>query len=83
MVQGVVNCPSLRDALADTVEILEGPTSGTLGNRLWKPADAVSRISSAMGFPTPLVKEAACIRGRNVKALIDCESMCASKLRSQ
>ena len=75
VVQGVVNSPSLRDVLADIVDIPEGPARGTLGDRpLWRPADAVAGISSAVGFPAPLVEVAARIRGRNVKALIDCGS---------
>ena len=75
VVQGVVNCPSLRDVSTDTVDIPEGPAGGTLGDRpLWRPADAVAGISSAVGFPVPLVEVAARIRGRNVKALIDCGS---------
>ena len=75
VVKGVVNCPSLRDVSADIVDIPEGPAGGTLGDRhLWRPADAVAGISSTIGFPAPLVEVAACIRGRNVKALIDCGS---------
>ena len=72
--QGVINCPSLHDVSADTVDITEGPAGGTLGDRLWRSADVVSGISSAMGFPAPLVEVAARICGRNVKALIDCGS---------
>ena len=76
MVQGVVNCPSLRDVSVDTADIPEGPAGGTLGDRpLWRPADAEVRISSAVGFPILLVEVAARIYGRNVKALIDCGSM--------
>ena len=74
MVQGVINRPSLQDALVDTVDIPEGPASGTLGDSPWRPADAVSGISSVVGFPAPLVEVAAHIYGRNVKALIDCGS---------
>ena len=74
VVQGVINCPSLRNVLADTVDIPEGPAGGTLGNRPWRLVDAVSGISSAVGLSAPLVKVAARIRGRNVKALIDCGS---------
>ena len=75
VVQGVVNCPSLRDVSADTADIPKDPAGGTLGERpLWWPADAIAGISSAMGFPAPLVEVAARIRGRNVKALIDCGS---------
>ena len=75
MVQGVVNCPSLQDVSTDTVDIPESPAGGTLGDRPWRPADAVSGISSAMGFPALLVEVAECIHERNVKALIDCGSM--------
>ena len=75
VVRGVVNCPSLRDVLADIADIPEGLTGSTLGDRPWRPADVVSGISSAVGFPAPLVEVAARIRGRNVKALIDCGSM--------
>ena len=74
VVQGVVNCPSLRDVSADIVDIPEGPAGSTLGDRPWRPADAIVGISSAMGFPAPLVEVATRIRGRNVKALIDCGS---------
>ena len=75
VVQGVVNRPSLRDVSADIVDIPEGLAGGTLeGRPLWRPADAVARISSAVGFPAPLVEVAAHIHGRNVKALIDCGS---------
>ena len=74
VVEGVVNCPSLRDVSADTVDIPEGPAGGTLGDRPWRPANAVVGISSAVGFPAPLVEVATHIRGRNVKALIDCGS---------
>ena len=75
VVQGVVNSPSLRDVSADIVDIPEGPAGGTLGNRpLRRPADAVAGISSAVGFPALLVEVVARIRGRNVKALIDCGS---------
>ena len=75
VVQGVVNCPSLRDVSTDTADIPEGLVSGTLGDRpLWRPADAVAGISSALGFPTRLVEVATRIRGRNVNALIDCGS---------
>ena len=75
VVQGVVNCPSLRDVSADTVDIPNGPAGGTMGDRpLWRPADTVLGISSAVGFPAPLVEVATRIRGRNVKALIDCGS---------
>ena len=76
VVQGVAKCPSLRDVLADTVDIPERLAGGTLGDRpLWRPADVVAGISSAVGFPAPLVEVAARIRGRNMKALIDCGSM--------
>ena len=71
VVQGVVNCPSLWDVSADTVDISIGPAGGALGDRPWRPADAVSGISSAIGFLALLVEVAARIRGRNVKALID------------
>ena len=75
VVQGVVNCPSLRDVSTDTTDIPEGPAGGTLGDRpLWRLADAVAGISSAVGFPTPLVEVAARICGSSVKALIDCGS---------
>ena len=75
VVQGVVNCPSLRDASANIVDIPEGPTGGTLEDRpLWRPADAIAGISSTVGFPALLVEVAARIHGRNVKALIDCGS---------
>ena len=74
VVQGVVNCPPLRDVSADTVDILESPAGGTLGDRPRRLADAASGISSAIGFPAPLVEVAECIHGRNVKALIDCGS---------
>ena len=67
----MANCPSLRDVSADIVDIPEGPAGGTLGDRPWRLANAVSGISSAAGFLAPLVKVAARIRGRNVKALID------------
>ena len=67
----MVNRHSLRHVLADTVDIPEGPAGGTLGDSPWRLADAVSGISSAVGFPTPLFEVAARIRGRNVKALID------------
>ena len=33
VVQGVVNCPSLRDVLANTADIPEGPADSTLGDR--------------------------------------------------
>ena len=73
MVQGVVNCPSLWDVSANTADIPEGLVGGTLGDRpLWRPADAIVGISSAVGFPALLVEVATRIRGRNVKALIDC-----------
>ena len=76
VVQGVVNCPSLQDVSADTANIPEGPAGSALGERpLWWPADAVAGISSAVGYPAPLVEVAACICGRNMKALIDCGSM--------
>ena len=75
VVQGVINCPSLWDVLADAVDIPEGLVGGTLGDRLWRPANVGLGISSAVVFPTPLVKVAARIQGRNVKALIDCGSM--------
>ena len=42
VVQGVVNCPSLWDVLANTVDIPQGPVGGTLGDRPWRPADGVS-----------------------------------------
>ena len=71
VVQGVVDCPSLRDVSTDTADIPEGPVGSTLGDTPWRPADALSGISSAVGFPGPLVEVAARIRGRNVKALID------------
>ena len=71
MVQGVVNCPLVRDFSTDTVDVPEGPAGGTLGDRPWRPADAVLGVSSVVGFPTPLVEVATCICGRNVKALID------------
>ena len=74
VVQGVVNCPSPRDLSAYTIDIPEGPVGGTLGDRPWRPANVVSGISSAGGFPAPLVEVAARIHGRNVKALIDCGS---------
>ena len=74
MVQGVVNCPSLQDASIDIVDIPKGRTGGTLGDRPWRPTDAVLGISSAVGFPALLVEVAECIHGRNVKALIDCGS---------
>ena len=74
VVQGVVNCPSLQDVSVDIVDIPEGLAGGTLGDRPWRPADAVSRISSAVEFPAPLVEVAARICGRNVKALVDCGS---------
>ena len=74
VVQGVVNWPSLWDVSADTVDIPEGLAGGTLGDRPWRPADAISGISSAVGFPAPLVEVAAHIRGRDVKPLIDCGS---------
>ena len=74
MVQRVVNCPSLRDVSADTIDIPEGPAGGTLGDRPWRPADAIMGISSALGFPAPLVEVATRLRGRNMKALIDCGS---------
>ena len=71
----MVHCPSLRDVSADIVDIPEGPAGGTLEDKpLWRPADAVAGISSAVGFLAPLVEVAARIRGRNVKALIDCGS---------
>ena len=47
---------------------------GTLGDRPWRLAEVEAGISSAIGFPTPLVEVAAHIQGRNVKALIDCGS---------
>ena len=75
VVQGMVNCPSLRDVSADTVDIPEGPAGGTLGDRPWRLADAVLGISSAVGFPAPLIEVAVHIHGRNVKALIDYGSM--------
>ena len=72
MVQGVVNSPSLRDVSVDTVDIPEDPAGGTLGDTpLWRPADAVVGISSAVGFPALLVEVSARIHGRNVKALIN------------
>ena len=74
VVQGVITRPSLRDVLASTVDIPEGPVGGTLGDSPWRPTDAVSGISSAVGFPAPLVEVVTHIHGRNVKALIDCGS---------
>ena len=74
VVQGVDKRLPLRDVSVDVADIPEGPAGGTLGDRPWRPADAVSGISSAVGFPVPLVEVAARIRGRNVKALIDCGS---------
>ena len=66
---------SLWDVSADIVDIPEGPAGGTLGDRpLWRPADTEVGISSAVGFPAPLVEVAARIHGRDVKALIDCGS---------
>ena len=75
VVHGVVNWLSLRDVSVDTVDILEGLASGTLGDRPWRPTDVVLGISSAVGFPAPLVEVAAHIHGRNIKALIDYGSM--------
>ena len=72
--RGVINCASLRDVLAYIGDILEGLVGGTLGDRPWSLADAISGISTAVGFLAPLVEVATCIRGRNVKALIDCGS---------
>ena len=60
VVQGVVNCPSLWGVPADIVDIPNGPAGGTLKDRLWKPADAVAGISSAVGFPAPLVEVEMC-----------------------
>ena len=74
MVQGVTNRPSLRDGSANIVDIPEGPAGGTLGDRPWRRADAVSGISSAVGFPAPLVQIVARNHGRNMKALIDYRS---------
>ena len=48
---------------------------GTLGDRPWRPADAVLGINSAVGFLAMLVEVAARIYGRNMKALIDYGSM--------
>ena len=45
-----------------------------MGDKPWRPVDPVSGISSTVGFPAPLVEVAARIRGRNMKALIDCGS---------
>ena len=73
--QGVTNRPSLWDGSANTANIPEGLASSKIGNSPWRPAEAASGISSAIGFPTPLVEVAAHIWGRNVKALIDCGSM--------
>ena len=70
----MINHPSLWDVSADTLDIPEGPAGSILGDSLWRTADATSGISSAVGFPAPLVEVAARIRGRNVKALIDCGS---------
>ena len=70
----MINCPSFWDVSANMVDIPEDPAGSTLGDRPWRLADFVSRISSAVGFPTPLVEVATRIRGRNIKALIDCRS---------
>ena len=74
VVQGVINRPSHWDVSADTVDILEGPAGGTLGDSPRRPTDVVSGISSTIGFPAPLVEVTARIYERNVKALIDCGS---------
>ena len=71
----MVSRTSLWDVSVDTVDIPEGPAGNTMGDRPWRPADAVLRISLAMGFLAPLVEVAAHICGRNVKALIDCGSI--------
>ena len=75
VVQGMIKSPSLWDFSIDIADIPEGPAVGTLGNSPWRPTDAISGISSAVGFSTPLVEVVARICGRNVKALIDCGSM--------
>ena len=70
----MVDCPSLQDVSAVTVDIPEVLAGGTLGDRPWRPANAIAGISSAVGFLAPLVEVAVHICGRNVKALIDCGS---------
>ena len=74
MVQGVINRPSLRDVSANIAHIPEGLASGPLENSPWRPTDVVLGISLAVGFLAPLAKVVTRIRGRNVKALIDCGS---------
>ena len=51
VVQGVINYLSLQDVLTGTIDIPNGPAGGTLGDRPWRPADAIVGISSALGFP--------------------------------
>lgn len=66
---------SLWDGLTREADILEDLGGSTLVDRLEWLADVVLGISSAMEFPTLLVKVAICMCGRNIKALIKCGSM--------
>ena len=51
VVQGVIISPSLWDVSIDIVDIPEGLADGTLGDRPWRPADAVSGISCGISCP--------------------------------
>ena len=53
VVQGVLIAPHSRMFQPDTVDILEGPAGGTLGDRPWRPADAVAGIRLSCGISSP------------------------------
>ena len=71
MVQGVDLSQPLRGITARKVDTSVGLASGTLGVKPKWSADTVSGISSAVGFPAPLVEVSWGICGRNVKVLFD------------